>query len=79
MKPAAALLVTLLVAGGGCRAKQPEPNLVLVSIDTCRAVALGCYGGQPGTTPNADRPASQGVVFENAISPVPITRRRTAR
>lgn len=75
MKPAAALLVALLVAGGGCssRAVRPADSLVLVSIDTCRADALGCYGGSPQTTPNLDRLAAQSVVFENAVSPVPIT------
>ncbi|PWB73327.1 MAG: hypothetical protein C3F15_09885 [Holophagae bacterium] len=75
MKPIGPLLLALALAGGGCssRADRPADNVVLVSIDTCRVDALGCYGGSPETTPNLDRLAAGGVVFENTISPVPIT------
>jgi len=48
-------------------------NVVLVSIDTCRADHLSCYGFEKETTPNIDRIAGEGVLFENAVSPVPIT------
>lgn len=48
-------------------------NVVLISLDTCRADALGCYGGDAGATPNLDAFAARGVLFETAISPVPIT------
>jgi tetratricopeptide (TPR) repeat protein len=47
--------------------------VVLISIDTCRADVLGCYGAVPSATPNLDRLAAEGTVFLNAISPVPIT------
>ncbi len=47
--------------------------MVLVSIDTLRADALGCYGGSPLTTPHLDQLAAEGVVFANTVSPVPIT------
>jgi arylsulfatase A-like enzyme/Tfp pilus assembly protein PilF len=77
MRQGAALLVTLAytLAGSGCspRAERPAVSAVLISIDTCRADALGCYGGPPDVTPNLDRLAAQGVVFENTVSPVPIT------
>lgn len=48
-------------------------NVLLISIDTCRADHLSCYGFSRETTPNIDNIASRGVLFENAISPVPIT------
>ncbi len=48
-------------------------HIILVSIDTCRADHLGCYGYQSHTTPNIDAVAQQAVLFENAISPVPLT------
>jgi arylsulfatase A-like enzyme/Tfp pilus assembly protein PilF len=48
-------------------------NVLLISIDTCRADHLGCYGYQLNTTPNIDAVASEGVLFENVISPVPFT------
>jgi len=48
-------------------------NLVLVTLDTTRADRLGCYGSREVETPNLDRLAAQGVRFENAISPTPLT------
>jgi arylsulfatase A-like enzyme/Flp pilus assembly protein TadD len=48
-------------------------RVVLISIDTCRADYLGCYGYLRPTTPNIDNLAAQSVLFENTISPVPIT------
>ncbi len=56
----------------GCNGGQ-RPNLVLVTIDTCRADRLSCYGYQRETTPNLDRLASEGVLFEDARTCVPIT------
>jgi len=48
-------------------------NIVLISIDTCRADYLSCYGYGRKTTPNIDKLAAEGVLFENAFAPVPIT------
>lgn len=48
-------------------------NVLLISIDTCRADHLGCYGYPLDTTPNIDAIASEGIVFEHAISPLPFT------
>ena len=48
-------------------------NVLLISIDTTRADALGCYGSPLGATPNLDRLATAGVRFEWAFAPVPIT------
>jgi arylsulfatase A-like enzyme/Tfp pilus assembly protein PilF len=39
-----------------------DQNILLVTIDTLRADALGCYGGQ-ARTPNIDRLAESGVRF----------------
>jgi len=52
---------------------SPIRNVVLISIDTCRADYLGCYGFPRRITPNIDAVAGEGVLFENVISPVPIT------
>jgi len=43
----------------------PHQNILLISIDTLRADALGCYGG-PAATPALDRLASEGVRFDFA-------------
>ena len=48
-------------------------SIVLISIDTCRADHLGCYGFPKPTTPNIDAVAREGIRFENTISPVPLT------
>jgi len=45
-----------------------RPNIVLVVVDTLRADALSCYGGPAGLTPNVQRLAERGVVFDRAIS-----------
>jgi len=48
-------------------------NVLLISIDTCRADHLGCYGYPLDTTPNIDAIAGEGIVFEHALSPLPYT------
>ncbi len=48
-------------------------NVLLISIDTLRADRLGCYGAEAVETPAIDRLAAEGVRFENAFSPVPLT------
>jgi len=55
-------------------ASPSKPNIVLVTIDTLRADHVGRYGAPPGSTPALDALASEGLRFENAISPVPLTR-----
>ncbi len=48
-----------------------EPlNVLLISIDTCRADHLSCYGYHRKTTPNIDAIAGEGVLFANVITPV---------
>ena len=48
-------------------------RVILISIDTCRADYLGCYGYPENTTPNIDELAKEGILFENVVSPVPYT------
>ncbi|MFN7940516.1 MAG: sulfatase-like hydrolase/transferase [Thermoanaerobaculia bacterium] len=49
-----------------------RPDLLLVTLDTTRADALGCYGGG-ARTPNLDRIAAGGLRFAEALTPVPLT------
>ncbi|MFQ6104663.1 MAG: tetratricopeptide repeat protein [Candidatus Glassbacteria bacterium] len=53
--------------------KKPDRNLVLITVDTIRADRLHCYGYDEISTPNMDFLAANGVLFENAISPAPLT------
>ncbi len=48
-------------------------HILLISIDTCRADHLSCYGFYRRTTPNIDAVAKEAVIFEHAVSPVPLT------
>jgi len=49
------------------------PNVLLITIDTVRADHLGCYGYTEIKTPTLDSLAHDGVVFDRAISQVPLT------
>jgi arylsulfatase A-like enzyme len=44
------------------------PSFVIVSLDTLRARALGCYGYPRDTSPVIDAIARAGTLFENAIT-----------
>jgi choline-sulfatase len=48
------------------------PNVVWVFLDQCRADVLGCYGHPFVRTPNIDRLAASGVLFENAFCQNPV-------
>ncbi|MGE3276284.1 MAG: sulfatase-like hydrolase/transferase [Vicinamibacterales bacterium] len=48
-------------------------NVLVVTLDTTRADRLGAYGDTSGATPTLDRLAADGVVFEHAVSPAPLT------
>ncbi len=65
---AAGALLTSCGSGGG----RPQ-QIILISMDTCRADHLGCYGFRGRTTPNLDRLAQEAVLCTNVISPVPMT------
>jgi arylsulfatase A-like enzyme len=45
-----------------------KPNVILLTIDTLRADVLGCYGQPKTLSPNIDRLAASGIVFEQAIT-----------
>lgn len=47
---------------------QKTYNVILISIDTLRADHLGCYGYFRNTSPNIDKLAKEGILFEQAIS-----------
>jgi arylsulfatase len=52
---------------------EARPNVVLVTIDTLRADHLGAYGSTTVATPNLDRLAGDGLVFERAYSASDVT------
>ncbi|MBC2713695.1 MAG: sulfatase-like hydrolase/transferase [Desulfobacteraceae bacterium] len=48
---------------------KKKPNIILISMDATRWDHLSCYGYRRNTTPNIDRLASQGVIYQQAICP----------
>jgi glucan phosphoethanolaminetransferase (alkaline phosphatase superfamily) len=84
MRRTAPLLIALLVVTAGYvlasrrsivdmntkRPSPPEkaPSILLVVLDAVRADHLGAYGYSRATSPNFDRFAREGVLFDNAYS-----------
>ncbi len=66
LKAAGAILVLLAPAAAPAAAAAPRPDVLLVTIDTLRADALGFAGNRRAATPNLDRLAADGRVFTAA-------------
>jgi arylsulfatase A-like enzyme len=67
------LLVMCICLAVSCRRAGERPNLVLIGVDTLRRDHLGCYGYARATSPNIDRMAAEGVLFEDVVSQSPWT------
>ena len=69
-------IITLVIAGFLLferNINKNMPNILLISIDTCRADYLGCYGYNRPTTPQIDDITRQGMLFQRAQTTVPMT------
>ncbi len=55
--------------------KRPptRPNVLFITMDTTRADHIGCYGHPTNVTPNINKIASEGVLFEQCVSAAPST------
>lgn len=62
-----------LFVRGGASSGHDAPYIVLISIDTCRADRLSCYGFPHPTTPNLDALAREGFLFRDVIAPATMT------
>ena len=51
-----------------------RPDVIVVTIDTLRADHVGAYGSTRGATPAIDALAKMGVVVQEAVVQVPLTR-----
>ncbi|MET0553124.1 MAG: sulfatase-like hydrolase/transferase [Vicinamibacteria bacterium] len=65
---AALLLGALAVPAAGAAPR----SVVLITLDTTRADALGCYGGR-AATPALDGLAARGLRYTGAVTPSPLT------
>lgn len=70
---AAGLGITVLVIALLYFWPRPRLNVIFVTLDTVRADHLGCYGDSSAETPTLDALAEQGVLFQRAYTPVPLT------
>lgn len=66
-------VVPLLWVGCGRGPKRTVDNVILITLDTTRADALGAYGNRRVRTPVLDQLAHEGHLFEQAFSHAPIT------
>ncbi len=48
--------------------EDERPNVIVIAVDTLRADRLSAYGYERKTSPNIDRLAEDGVVFDRALS-----------
>lgn len=64
------ILAFLALASCG---RDSRPDILLITIDTLRKDHVGAYGYPRQTTPFIDSLARQGTLFQNAITPIPIT------
>jgi arylsulfatase A-like enzyme len=65
-----AACILLLPCFGLAAEAADKPNVLFIAVDDLRP-QLGCYGVKSMHTPNIDRLASQGIVFERAYCMVP--------
>lgn len=64
------LVAALLAVGTFSQADQGQPNIIYIMSDDHAAHAIGAYGGRLAEldpTPNIDRLAEEGILFENAF------------
>ena len=65
------LLIAVVLFSCGCAAcpalgEGARPNILLIIGDDCTYNDLAVYGGENALTPNIDRLASEGLVFDRA-------------
>jgi arylsulfatase A-like enzyme len=72
-------MLIILLAGVGIwfaaqqRSVSGIRHVVLISLDTCRADHLSCYGYEKPTTPNIDALARKGYLFSHTMTTIPLT------
>ena len=68
------ILGILILALGlsGC-SREPDYNVLVITLDTLRPDRLGCYGYERPTSPRMDEFAARSVLFEQAVCSTPKT------
>lgn len=60
------LLILISVSIFSCDKKEARPNIVFIMTDDHTRQAISAYGSDRNVTPNIDRLAEEGMLFENA-------------
>lgn len=67
-------LLVVVALGSGCGDNAPVlPDVVVITLDTLRADHVSVYGGL-ADTPSIDGLATDGMLFERVVAPLPETR-----
>lgn len=60
--------------GASAHASAERPDIILVTLDTTRRDAIGCYGSdRAAATPHLDALCGQGIRFDQAVAVAPVT------
>ncbi|HPF36535.1 MAG TPA: sulfatase [Candidatus Krumholzibacteria bacterium] len=70
--PRAALLLAAALLLSGC-GRDPQPNILLITLDTLRADHVGAYGYERATLPHLEAALAGAVRFASAQSVTPLT------
>ena len=60
-------------SGTTASTSDPAPNILVFTLDTLRADALGAYGKSPSPSPTIDGLTQQGYRFTRAYTVTPLT------
>ncbi|MFR9651738.1 MAG: sulfatase [Rikenellaceae bacterium] len=66
------LLATPLLIGGCAQSEQTKPNILWITIEDW-STDLSCYGTKGVYTPNIDKLASEGILYNNAYATAPVS------
>ncbi|NIA31445.1 MAG: sulfatase-like hydrolase/transferase [Actinobacteria bacterium] len=64
-----------MIAGSfifACSGKKDRPNILWITSEDNSPTYVGCYGNKFAATPNIDRLAAEGILYENAFSTAPV-------
>jgi arylsulfatase A-like enzyme len=61
------LLVMVFISAGGIFAAEKKPNVLFIIMEDTHWNVFGCYGNTVCKTPNIDKLAQSGVIFEQAF------------
>ncbi len=69
-----AVVLTLILAAGplSAAAGSKQPNILWLTSEDNSVSWLGCYGNKQATSPNIDRLASQGFLYEHCYANAPV-------